>query len=170
MKCLTICEPYASAFVVGPKDVENRSWPTAHRGWLLIHASRSKVWQGSWYIDGCHRLWPAGAERTFHYGCLIGIVRIQDCVRPEASNPWASGPWCWRRDSSRLEFANPVPWRGRQRLFNVPDRVVAEAITRGAIPHGTTPKDFRDLGVLSGNLLGRLNWFGSPMTTEAVPA
>jgi hypothetical protein len=48
--------------------------------------------------------------------------------------------------------------------------VVAEAITRGAIPHGTTPKDFRDLGVLSGNLLGRLNWFGSPMTTEAVPA
>lgn len=156
MKCLTICEPYASAFVAGPKNVENRSWPTTHRGWLLVHASWSKVWQGSWWIDGCHRLWPAGAERTFHYGCLIGIVRITDCAHPDESNPWASGPWCWRRDSARLEFVKPVPWRGRQRLFDVPDDVVAKAVLGGVVPFGSTVQDMLDLGFLSGSLLKKI--------------
>ena len=35
---LTVHQPWAWCVANGHKDVENRSWQTAHRGWLAIHA------------------------------------------------------------------------------------------------------------------------------------
>ena len=34
---LTVRQPWAWAIIQVGKDVENRSWPTKHRGPLLIH-------------------------------------------------------------------------------------------------------------------------------------
>ena len=42
MKCLSILQPWAWAIIHGGKDVENRTWRTAYRGPLLIHASLSR--------------------------------------------------------------------------------------------------------------------------------
>jgi len=39
MKTLSIRQPYASLICRGIKTIENRSWDTAYRGKLLIHAS-----------------------------------------------------------------------------------------------------------------------------------
>ena len=44
IKCLSVCEPWAWAIIHGPKGIENRSWATAYRGPLLIHASKSKAY------------------------------------------------------------------------------------------------------------------------------
>ena len=41
MKALTVLQPYAWAIVTGLKKIENRTWPTSHRGELLIHAGLS---------------------------------------------------------------------------------------------------------------------------------
>ncbi len=38
IKALTISQPYASLIASGEKWIENRTWPTAHRGKLAIHA------------------------------------------------------------------------------------------------------------------------------------
>ena len=40
VKALSVSRPWASMFALG-KDVENRSWGTAHRGLLVIHAAKS---------------------------------------------------------------------------------------------------------------------------------
>jgi len=39
MKCLSVRQPYAALNVAGLKQIETRSWPTSHRGRILIHAS-----------------------------------------------------------------------------------------------------------------------------------
>lgn len=39
MKALSVRQPWASLIAWGDKTVEHRSWSTAHRGPLLIHAS-----------------------------------------------------------------------------------------------------------------------------------
>ena len=59
MKTLTIHPVWAWAIVHGHKRVENRTWRTAHRGPLLIHASAD--------APGCRRLQDAdcrGRDRS----------------------------------------------------------------------------------------------------------
>lgn len=40
MKALSIRQPWASLIVMGIKDIENRTWPTRHRGSVLVHAAK----------------------------------------------------------------------------------------------------------------------------------
>lgn len=44
MKAITICQPYAELIACGEKRVENRTWPTNHRGMLYIHAGKNRSW------------------------------------------------------------------------------------------------------------------------------
>ena len=39
---LSVRQPCADLLVLGEKDVENRSKPIRYRGWLLIHASKTR--------------------------------------------------------------------------------------------------------------------------------
>jgi activating signal cointegrator 1 len=42
LKVLSLLQPWASLVVMGKKKIETRSWQTAYRGPLLIHASLGK--------------------------------------------------------------------------------------------------------------------------------
>ena len=42
MKALTLWQPWASLIAVGAKTIETRSWSTAYRGPLLIHAAKRR--------------------------------------------------------------------------------------------------------------------------------
>jgi hypothetical protein len=54
MKTLSIRQPYASLICNGIKKIENRSWKTAYRGKLLIHASgKPLAWPGFDYAPDC---------------------------------------------------------------------------------------------------------------------
>ena len=87
---------------------------------------------------------------TLPYGCIIGVGEIVDCYRisktpkPElytlwypgngfngftvrgispqeqAFGDWSEGRYAWEIANARM-LDKPVPWKGRQRLFNVPD-------------------------------------------------
>jgi hypothetical protein len=53
-RCLSVCQPFATAIVLGLKPFENRTWGTSYRGPLLIHASRSLTFMGrgmAWLED-----------------------------------------------------------------------------------------------------------------------
>lgn len=139
MKALTVCQPYAS-LIVGwdgidvddVKRVENRTWPIGnYRGPLLIHAGASKKWLDTW--DG-----PMPDELPM--GVILGSVdvvgcqSIEDIRRIPDSKPMgglkyhehAIGPYCWilRHPRGLIE---PIPYRGQQGLFEVPDAVLAGA-------------------------------------------
>jgi hypothetical protein len=127
MKCLTVRQPWAWALVAGPKRVENRSWATAHRGPLLIHAGLSRAERAACrLVPGCPDF------DGLPLGALVGAVRLDDCVRLDALTgglfggglpAFAEGPWCWLV-SAPVALPAPVPWRGGRGVFDVPDEVM----------------------------------------------
>jgi hypothetical protein len=123
MKAITLCQPWAWAVFHG-KDIENRSRQTSHRGPLAIHASKSKkgLWGGDRTLpDGT--LYPPEEELVF--GAILGVVNLVDIIplAEARGNPWAEGPVCWVLKNPRL-LPTPIPWRGAQWLFDVPDSVL----------------------------------------------
>jgi len=120
MRCLSVHRPWAWAIVSGLKCVENRSRRTRHRGPLLVHAGKAR-WPVDVFPDGS----PIPPEALAVAGAIVGVVEVVDCLPvAELADPWASGPWCWVLANARA-FARPIPYRGRQNLFPVPDELVA---------------------------------------------
>lgn len=129
MNCLTVCQPWGAGIVHGDKEHENRTWYTKVRGALLIHAGLSEKWMTPQAIalcsDRCTR------EQMSFRGCIIGVANLVDVVRAADAMRVAAadqakficGPWCfvlW----GRLAFPKPIPYRGQQGFFDVPDKVV----------------------------------------------
>jgi len=155
MKALTISEPWAWATVDASlindrwKCVENRreTFPR-FTGRLLIHSGKSRTYVPAW--PDCQavirralgRTSPAFAELAGRG--LIGVaevcatVPISELARPAPwmaehgldhgrLKLWAEGPKClcfaWV-----APFDEPIPYRGQEGLFNVPDAVVEDAV------------------------------------------
>lgn len=131
MKAVTICQPYPRLIVTGQKHVENRTWPTRHRGPLVIHAGKSRQW-----LDGEDED-AAAAGEPLEFGAIVATCTLADCVPlsdierglldarfPQLRNrAHCFGPWCWvLTDVQRL--AKPIPWRGAQGLFDIPEEAL----------------------------------------------
>lgn len=133
MKAITIWQPGAELIVAGGKDIENRRWATDHRGPLLIHAAagRHEGWVQEWLCwatnDPVRRLTidavlPMDPQ---HFGGLVGIAWLLDCVTTSHS-PWWEGAIGWElARATRLPF---VPWRGRQKLWDVDTARLPDAV------------------------------------------
>lgn len=125
---VTICQPYAHLIAVGEKWVENRSWPTRHRGPIAIHAGKSRDW-----LD-------ADDEARYPdmvFGAVVAIATLDDCVHvndlrePTRSHEHANGPWCWvLRDVRPLR--QPVAVRGAQGLWFLTAEVSASIVAQAA--------------------------------------
>lgn len=117
MRILSVQQPWAHAILYLGKDVENRTWATAYRGPLLIHAGRSRGRLGD-LGDGE----PAPSEMAF--GAVVGLVTLRACLPLErlggrVRSPWAEGPWCWVLTDPR-PFPEPVPMKGQMGLWTPP--------------------------------------------------
>jgi hypothetical protein len=114
VKALTVCQPHAWAIIHGDKRVENRTWPSNHRGLLLIHSGKSRE------RLRCTRYPGQPPDSELAFGALIGLVFMYGCGRPEQfTSPYAEGPWC-HAFSEVVPLAEPVPWRGTLGYFDVP--------------------------------------------------
>ena len=74
--------------------------------------------------------------RTLPTGALIGSIAVIGCY-PTATlhdlgaddivcGNFEEGRWAWRGENPQI-LAKPIPWRGSQGIFNVPDHYFAEA-------------------------------------------
>jgi hypothetical protein len=141
MKALSIRAPWAGAILLQGKDVENRRWsyPTGHRGPLLIHQARS--------IDA-DAVYPPGHPAAGlpvnpilaggpWLGALVGmatLTAVYDNREGQCQLPWAErGGWCLMLRDPRV-FRHPISWRGQLGLFEVPDEAVAEALRQAMTP------------------------------------
>src|SRR5262249_14891229 len=70
MFALTVRQPYASLLVLGFKEFECRSWPTRHRGPLLIHAAAFTDAGGRRVADGkrCESAQPGRGDEGPQHG------------------------------------------------------------------------------------------------------
>lgn len=116
MKALSVRQPWAWLIVNGHKDVENRSWPTNHRGPVIIHAAK----RPDPNIENIRRYVEAergiGIPRCLDFGGIVGMAVVTACVI-EHDSPWFSGPYAFV-----FEHARPltyVPCPGRLGLFDI---------------------------------------------------
>jgi len=150
MKALTICQPFAHLIMLpetssGHKRIENRSWPTKYRGPLLIHAGKARSWlrlNDDKTRDVEYNI-PIG---SMAFGAIIGIVDVVECFHvSDAKEAWLKWPWlahhrhlegpyCWLLQNVKA-FDVPVPFIGKQGLFNVPNEVVTE-LRKSSVSHG----------------------------------
>jgi hypothetical protein len=139
---LLVWQPWAYLLVTGVKDVENRTWGTAHRGRLWIHASQR-------FDAGAYRaLRAAGVDLPeLPRGALVGAVELIACVH-DSQSEWAEpGQGHWQM-AQHWELPRPIPTRGRQRLFPVrpPEESAAPC---GAQPHSARRVTARVLPIQS---------------------
>jgi hypothetical protein len=129
---LSIKQPWATLLLYGLKTIEVRSWPTARRGRVWIHAARiSDTHEAAW------NLLPVELRKAARLmGGLLGTCEITDCVTYSSQKAFAAdrsrhlnGP-DWFRPPVLYGFtmANPVPmpfrpYPGWVRFFPVKDQV-----------------------------------------------
>ncbi|MEK4848467.1 ASCH domain-containing protein [Paenibacillus sp. FSL H7-0756] len=134
MKCLTIRQPWATLIALGEKQIETRSWRTAYRGELAIHAGmqvnkaicRTEPYQSLLARHG----YTADNLPT---GRIIAVSRLADCceVTPElAQQGWpggneyvfgnyAEGRYAWKLEEV-VPLVHPIPAKGRLGFWEYP--------------------------------------------------
>jgi len=123
MKAISLHQPWASLVGMGLKTWETRSWPTNHRGPLLICATKLV----DLYAIGT--LMPVRGVHPPH-GIAIAVVDVIDCVPTESLNlatlgeaarygDFRRGRWAWKLECPCSIEARNLPIRGRQGLFRV---------------------------------------------------
>lgn len=122
MKALSVRQPWAWLIVEGHKNIENRDWPTKHRGNLLIHAAKGmtlKEYQEA--VAFVKSFDPTIAAQIpapdkLKLGGIVGMVEVVSCVTKHPS------PWFVGRFGFVLAKPYPLPFRpmrGMLGLFNV---------------------------------------------------
>ena len=130
MKALSLWQPWASAMAFGIKKIETRSWFTNYRGPLLIHAAKKVIPWPSAYIQTAFDA-VAFQPDDLPLGQILCRVDLVDCQRITLGNrpheglerefgDYTPGRYMWITEN--LQLLSPFPFRGRQGLFNIPEK------------------------------------------------
>lgn len=147
MKALTLTEPYATLVAIGAKQIETRSWTTAYRGRIAIHAGKGlgPVGGKRGLMELCRQepfrsvLLSAGFLGTpaLPLGCIVATARIVETgslMRDRShSYIWNKAIDAWSAVSEQeAAFGDYTQGRWGFRLADV--RPLAEPIpARGAL-------------------------------------
>lgn len=134
MRCLTIRQPWASLIALGEKTFETRSWKTAYRGEIAIHAGlkvdksvcslepfRSALARHGLTAD----LLPAGA--IIATGVLANCYEVTAGLAEEgwpggdeySFGNYSEGRFAWELERV-MPLVNPVPAKGRLGFWEHP--------------------------------------------------
>lgn len=149
MKIITLWQPWASLIALGLKQFETRSWATAYRGPLAIHAAKRKMTRADiqslleiYKIARCHdeqRIKP----EDLPLGAIVAECNLVDClymvdtrlVDPRVAMEGRTfietksrlertvGGWSHGRYAWKLDSIrqiDPIPFKGRQGLRDLP--------------------------------------------------
>lgn len=154
MFALSLMQPWATLLATGPKHIDTRSWRTAYRGIVAIHASKGfPAWAREYSKE---TPFVTALERVGHHtgnlplGCVIGVGNLHDVgrigrvgatreVRVERMElpvtdheivfgDYEAGRWAWRFTNVH-PLAVPIPCTGALGLWTLPPDI-AEQITR----------------------------------------
>lgn len=142
MKTLTLTQPWATLVAIGAKRIETRSWTTAYRGPLAIHAAQGYPrWAQEesirrpfydalkpWFEQHPNQELPRGA--IVATASLTGCVRVRKYADPVALQTfevhaapherefgdYAIGRWMWLLSDIEM-IAQPVAARGSLGLW-----------------------------------------------------
>lgn len=103
MKALSIKQPWVWLILHHGKDCENRSWTSAFRGPVLLHASSTDDTDLVRY--GLKKDFGIEIPDSLLLGGIVGVATVIDCVSQHESR-WFCGPHAFL-----LKDARPLPFR-----------------------------------------------------------
>lgn len=116
---------------LGMKRIETRHWSTHYRGPLAIHAAKR------WTREEAEFARVMGLPAELPLGAIVALGHLHSCIRTEAltltvlgseEGQWGNysgGRFGWVfRDIVALPV--PIPFKGLQGLFDVPDELFAD--------------------------------------------
>lgn len=121
VRAITVLQPWADRIAHGGKTIETRTWGTAWRGILFIHAGVSKK-----LLDPRTDL-----RRPWDLGRMVAVAVLADCRRLKSGDEtaaqcmWAPGSWGFVLEDIQA-LPQTVHYRGRQRLWKL--RIPGEII------------------------------------------
>lgn len=140
MKAISIRQPWAWLIVNGYKDIENRTWDTKYRGYVLIHASKGLTRKE--YDEACamvvDRLIRVDIPdfEDLERGGIVGYACITGTTR-ESSSPWFFGPVGFNLIGAKtLPFQ---PMKGRLSFFETGYGIAAVGRTETLIREFNVP-------------------------------
>lgn len=117
MKALSIRQPWAWCICNLGKDVENREWKTKHRGFFLIHASKTIDYKGYIWLKSVVRIKHLPKGDDLLTGGIVGVSYLYDVVDKLPGNFWFTGKYGFLlKNSGNLPF---VPMPGKPGFFDV---------------------------------------------------
>lgn len=137
MRAISLWQPWASALMLGAawKHHETRHWPAppwAIGQRIAIHAAKRWTLEEVCAQDNLVRAgFPLAG--TPPLGCVLGYATLRACFPTEGLRPtkrdalagnWARGRFAWQFVDHVL-LPTPVPFRGAQGFFVVPDELFA---------------------------------------------
>lgn len=87
MKALTLTQPWATLLAIGAKRIETRSWSTAYRGPLAIHAAKGFPRDAQNYVliePFRSALKPIVSSKQLPVGMVIATCELVDILPTEA--------------------------------------------------------------------------------------
>jgi hypothetical protein len=129
VKALTVRQPWASLIAAGVKTIETRSWSTAYRGPIAVHAGKAGVAE-PWSVPGLAAAVDA-LPQPLPMGAVVAVADLVD-VLPMVTRPVVFDHLFVRRDGALFV------WREADR----PNR----------------PRSFTDQRPFGGFAAGRFAW------------
>ena len=150
LRARTLIQPWASLIAAGAKRWETRSWPTAYRGTVLIHAGQARV--PTERLDRDHRFVEEAMQvlgiadwDRLPKGAFVAVAEITGCTEIPAgrglehgdSRDSLCGDWRPGRDAwpllnvRRIEppyYGPTLAIRGHQGIWRVDEGVAEQAL------------------------------------------
>lgn len=76
---ITLWQPWATFLIKGVKTYETRSWPTSHRGRILIHAAKRRINWNELNISELEKHYPDIRNWDYPLGAIVGETELFDC-------------------------------------------------------------------------------------------
>lgn len=135
VRAISLWQPWASAIVVGSKTIETRHWSTKYRGPIAIHAA--KRWAPDQREFASVEFTFGRLPKRLPFGAVIAVARLVDVLPTDGLKltvgaldriygNYEPGRFGWLLDDVR-ELPAPIPYRGGQSFFNVPDELFPAA-------------------------------------------
>lgn len=132
MKCLTIRQPWAMLIALGEKEFETRSWRTAYRGEIGIHAGlkiNKKVCEQEPFKSVLAK--HGYTADNLPTGAIIATSQLTGCyeVTPEVDlrewiqgneyvfGNYEEGRFAWKFEEI-VQLSDPIPAKGQLSIWN----------------------------------------------------